>query len=39
MKIEQTQKFDGATCAFCDGVTRQHIAVLDNIANSVKAFR
>lgn len=31
--------FVRTTCAFCDGVTRQHIAVLDNIANSVKAFR
>lgn len=28
-----------STCAFWDGVTRQHIAVLDNIASSVKAFR
>lgn len=26
------------TCAFCDGVTRQHIAVLDSIANSEKAL-
>lgn len=39
MKREQTEKFDEPTCAFCDGVTRQHMAVLDNIANSVKAFR
>lgn len=26
------------TCAFCDGVTRQHMAVLDSMANSVNSF-